>query len=88
VQGTKIGTQSKADGSFQIVAPASATNLVVTNVGFKQKIVPIESGRMEIALEKIPGATLNEVVVIGYGTGDKDVTGSRSIDFNGLYIAG
>lgn len=77
VQGTKIGTQSKADGSFQIVAPASATNLVVTNVGFKQKIVPIESGRMEIALEKIPGATLNEVVVIGYGTvRQKDVTGS------------
>jgi TonB-linked SusC/RagA family outer membrane protein len=77
VEGTKLGTQTKTDGSFQLSVPSSSTNLVISSVGFKQKIVPIASGTMNIALEKLPAATLSDIVVIGYGTvRQKDLTGS------------
>src|SRR5664279_969734 len=80
VQGSKLGTQTKADGSFQISAPSSATHLVISSVGFKQQTVPIGGGtinQLTIALDRLPVTSLSDVVVIGYGTVKlKDVTGS------------
>src|SRR5450631_661375 len=80
VQGSKIGTQTKPDGSFEISAPSSATHLIISSVGFRQQTVLIGSGQtkeMIIALERLPVTSLSDVVVIGYGTvKQKDVTGS------------
>ncbi|HEY4965861.1 MAG TPA: carboxypeptidase-like regulatory domain-containing protein, partial [Puia sp.] len=67
VQGSKLGTQTKADGSFQISAPSSATHLVISSVGFKQQTVPIGGGtinQLTIALDRLPVTSLSDVVVI------------------------
>ncbi|MDB5193851.1 MAG: rane protein [Segetibacter sp.] len=76
VKGGTTGTQSTADGSFSIRVPATATTLVVSSVGFGTREVPIESGTIAVTLTAA-NATLNEVVVVGYGTRQRrDLTGS------------
>ncbi|HVX26683.1 MAG TPA: SusC/RagA family TonB-linked outer membrane protein [Parafilimonas sp.] len=76
VQGTRTGTQTAADGTFKISVPANAVNLVISSVGYANKIVPISSENIFVSLTQI-NASLNDVVVIGYGTTTKkEVTGS------------
>ena len=76
VKGTKIITQSSADGSFKIKVPASAKTLTVSSVGFTSQDVAIGDGDLVISLVQA-NAILNEVVVIGYGTArKKDLSGS------------
>ncbi|MBA2249747.1 MAG: SusC/RagA family TonB-linked outer membrane protein [Chitinophagaceae bacterium] len=77
VKGTRLGTQTDADGNFTINAPANANTLVFTSVGFSRQEVAIGSQTsMNISLQSTT-STLTDVVVIGYGTvRKKDVTGS------------
>lgn len=75
VKGSNVTTETSADGSFSLKAPANATELIFSYVGYNDLEAPIKSV-MEIQL--VPGdKSLNEVVVVGYGTRIKrDVTGS------------
>src|SRR5437763_1903847 len=71
---TNISTATAEDGSFTISAPSNA-RLVVSFVGYN----PMEVAATAASNVRLsPGeATLNEVVVVGYGTKLKrDVTGS------------
>jgi TonB-dependent starch-binding outer membrane protein SusC len=92
VKGTKVGASTAADGSFTITAPASATTLVISSVGFSEQEVAI-AGQSSITVALVPTqANLNEVVVIGYGTARrKDLTGAvasvQAKDFNQGVIA-
>ena len=77
VKGTKTGAQTKSDGSFSISVPSNATTLVVSSVGYTQKEIPITGTDYNISLVKSAGTSLNDVVVIGYGTvKQKDLTGA------------
>ncbi len=77
VKGTKTGTQTGPDGSYNIrVAPGQS--LVFTFVGFKQQTSIPNGDRLNIALVG-SASELNEVVVIGYGSQVKrDNNGSIS----------
>jgi TonB-dependent starch-binding outer membrane protein SusC len=76
VKGGKAGTQTKADGTFILKVPASATTLVVSSVGFSDVELAISGGALNASLVATAG-NLNDVVVIGYGsTKRKDVTGA------------
>ncbi|MBV9960942.1 MAG: SusC/RagA family TonB-linked outer membrane protein [Parafilimonas sp.] len=86
VKGTKTGTQTSNDGRFSITVPNNATTLFISSVGYGSKEVPIGTESLSISLVQ-SNASLNEVVVIGYGTArKKDLTGSVAIvnskDFN------
>ena len=77
VKGTKTGAQTKSDGSFSISVPPNATSLVISSVGYTQKEVSITGNDFNISLVKSAGTSLNDVVVIGYGTvKQKDLTGA------------
>jgi iron complex outermembrane receptor protein len=77
VKGTTRGAQTGTDGSFRLSVPANATTLVITSLGYTTQEVAIGSGTVNVSLVAGAGATLNEVVVIGYGTQrKKDLTGS------------
>jgi TonB-dependent starch-binding outer membrane protein SusC len=77
VKGTKTGGESIADGTFKMNVPASATTLVITYIGYNKMEVPIGSGAITVSLDPSASSTLNDVVVIGYGTQQKkDLTGS------------
>lgn len=80
VKGTQIGTTSDSEGNFQLNVPTSVGTqftLTVSYIGYVTKEVPVTSqSRLSISLEP-DNRTLNEVVVVGFGTQRKaDVTGS------------
>jgi hypothetical protein len=77
VKGTNVGTSTDETGSFSLSAPAGATTLVISSVGFESIERPIASGVMDITLESSQ-SKMQEVVVVGYGT-QKKATISGSV---------
>lgn len=78
VKGTNRGTSTASDGSFSVTAPATAKALIISAVNFATQEVSI-AGRDNIGTVTLqPGnQSLNEVVVVAYGTQKKtNVTGS------------
>ena len=77
IKGTAIGTSSNADGSYNIDAPAGASVVTVSSLGYKSKDVGIKGNVLNINLEASDTKILDEVVVVGYGTKiKKDLTGN------------
>ncbi|QKZ14021.1 SusC/RagA family TonB-linked outer membrane protein [Spirosoma sp. KUDC1026] len=76
VNGTTIGTSTDATGNFSLNAAPNAT-LVFSNIGYASQTIPVD-GRTTINVQlQEDQKTLNEVVVVGYGTQRKtDVTGA------------
>ena len=78
VKGATNGTVASADGQFKISAPPGST-LSISFTGYLRKEIVIGAENqtgLTIPL-KVDNKSLNEVVVIGYGTQKKtDVTGS------------
>jgi len=76
VKGTKISTTTNQDGKYQITLPAGSTTLVFSYLGYETKEATATGTDLKISL-KSSVSTLNDVVVIGYGTTTKkDLTGS------------
>ncbi|MDP1842345.1 MAG: SusC/RagA family TonB-linked outer membrane protein [Sediminibacterium sp.] len=77
VKGTKTGASSKEDGSFSIVAPATAKELVISALNLGTKEVKITKEDIINVTLTSTVENLEEVVVVGYGTKKKsDLTGS------------
>ncbi len=73
---SSVGTQSDAQGLFQLSVAENATTLVFKYIGYKTKEVAITSSALNVQLEE-DQKQLSEVVVVGYGTQIKrDLTGS------------
>lgn len=72
---TNISTATAEDGSFTLNAPENS-RLTISFVGYKT--MEMRASSVSSAIRLSPGeATLNEVVVVGYGTRSKrDITGS------------
>jgi TonB-linked SusC/RagA family outer membrane protein len=80
VKGTKIATQTGADGSFSISAKNNNV-LVISSVGFEKQELPV-AGRSTIGDITLVTSTssLNEIVVTGYSSQKKkDITGSVAV---------
>jgi TonB-dependent starch-binding outer membrane protein SusC len=76
VKGTKLATQTNADGMYSIKVPASATTLIASSAGFGLQEIKV-GGVTTNAVMVETTANLNEVVVVGYGTQrKKDLTGA------------
>jgi len=75
-QGTPNGTQTNGNGNFTISVGNNAV-LMVSSVGYQDTTVSV-NGQSEITIRLKPSVnTLEQVVVVGYGTQRKiDVTGS------------
>ncbi|MBL4674817.1 MAG: carboxypeptidase-like regulatory domain-containing protein, partial [Mucilaginibacter sp.] len=78
VKGTDVGTNTGIDGSFEITVPSKG-KLSVLYIGYHPKEVKIAPGT-HTNIELISAAnSLNEVVVVGYGTVlKKSLTGAVS----------
>jgi TonB-linked SusC/RagA family outer membrane protein len=68
VKDTKIGTVTKADGSFILNVPSTATTLVISSVSYETQNVTI--GTSNVIEVKLKPSTnpMNEVVVVGFTT--------------------
>lgn len=91
VKGTTQGTVTDIDGNYSLNVPNQNVNLVFSYIGFTKAELQAQK-TLNVKL-KSEAETLNEVVVVGYGTVKKnDLTGSastiKSKDFNvGLVTA-
>src|SRR5262245_39971416 len=76
-KGTRTATQTNAEGSYSISVSPSVKSLVFSSVGFASQEIDIQGKTSANVSLVITNATLNEVVVTGYGTAKrKDLTGS------------
>ncbi|RYF25826.1 MAG: TonB-dependent receptor [Flavobacteriales bacterium] len=76
IKGTKLSTTTNADGNFQITVPTGSNTLVFSYLGYETKEATVNGNVINVSL-KSSVSTLNDVVVIGYGTATrKDLTGS------------
>ena len=77
VKGQSRGTSTNANGDFQLSVVDGNSVLVFSYIGYERQEVRVGSqGIINLAL-KPSDATLNEVVVVGYGTQKKrDITGA------------
>ena len=77
-QGTSNGTITDFDGKFTLQAPAN-NFLEVSYIGYKTQKVRIQEGKLLSVTLKEDTETLEEVVVVGYGTQKKvNLTGAVS----------
>ncbi len=77
VKGTSIGSITDIDGKFTLKVPSSESVLVVTYIGYEGVEIPVGSLTF-FNVQLVPSKTsLQEVVVVGYGTTRvKDLTSS------------
>jgi TonB-linked SusC/RagA family outer membrane protein len=79
LQNTSTGTITDFDGNFNFDIPNNATTLVVSYIGFLEQKVNIGDTRNFAVKMKPNNESLDEVVVVGYGSVKKsDLTGSVS----------
>src|SRR5687767_8817188 len=76
-RGTTTGTTTNADGSYSLTVPANAKAIVFSSVDMSPVEMAIGTQTVVNATLKAEDKTLQEVVVVGYGTQKKkEITGS------------
>jgi hypothetical protein len=70
IKGTSTGTISDMDGNFTLTLPTSASELNFSFIGFESKTVSLSSNYADFVIAA-DVKSLEEVVVIGYGTQKK-----------------
>lgn len=76
VKGTRVSAQTSSDGSFRISAPANASKLIFSSIGYASQEASISGGTVNISFVQTD-QKLDEIVVVAYGTRKKtDLTGS------------
>ncbi|HYE56481.1 MAG TPA: SusC/RagA family TonB-linked outer membrane protein, partial [Chitinophagaceae bacterium] len=77
-KGSTRGTSTDNQGNFSLSVPSNTTALIVSFVGYGQQEIAIRGTNVNISMAPA-GSSMNEVVVVGYGTQRKrDVTASIS----------
>ena len=86
VQGAKTGAITDFEGNFSVEAASNAT-LLISYVGYVTETVSVQ-GRNNIQVTlKEDASTLNDVVVIGYGTMKKKLVTGATVQVKGEDIA-
>ena len=76
-KGSQIATQTQSDGRFSLSVPSSVQALIFSFVGFEDKEIELGSSNTLTVSMNTGGQSLQDVVVIGYGTARKsDLTGA------------
>ena len=78
VKGKHLDTVSDIDGNYSIILPQGSRQLTFTSIGYLSQTRTVSPGStLNISLKE-DQATLNEVVVVGYGTSKKSRRGKSS----------
>jgi Ca-activated chloride channel family protein len=86
IKGLKIGVTTDTAGNYMLKVPDGKVTLVASYIGYEQKEMVIKNGNVADIALKPSTLSLNEVVVIGYGTQKrKSITGSVA-SVNSNYI--
>jgi TonB-linked SusC/RagA family outer membrane protein len=87
VKGTTTGTSTAVDGTFSLSVPENST-LVFSSVGFKTQELPVTGATSTIAIRLSDDQqSLNEVVVVGYGTQNRQDLSTSVASVGGAALA-
>ncbi len=76
-KGSRNGTATAADGTFKLSVEANTKTLVISAIGFESVDVAITGAPLSISLKASDSRSMDEVIVVGYGTKiKKDLTGN------------
>lgn len=79
LKGSSTGTITDAEGKYSIDVPTDGT-LVFSFIGYKMQEVPVNGGTVVDVVMEEDITTLEQVVVVGYGTQEKkDITGAVAV---------
>ncbi|MEH6704842.1 MAG: mucoidy inhibitor MuiA family protein [Galbibacter orientalis] len=87
LQGTTIGTTTNFDGKYSLSVPNENQNLEISYIGYLTKIVPVNSSNINIKMEP-ESASLDEVVVVGYGKKQSEASNKDIINQLSGKVAG
>lgn len=87
VAGTNLATSTDANGEFTITIPANAKTIAFSFVGYGTKEIPADATDFNVHLDAAAGPSLNEVVVVGYGTTVKKDLASSVVKIKGQEVA-
>ena len=74
-KGNSNATTTGADGSFSITIQEPSAVLVISFVGFQTKEVAVQASVSDLIVELTPGiSSLEDVIVVGYGTQRKQLS--------------
>jgi TonB-linked SusC/RagA family outer membrane protein len=77
VKGSSVGGTTDAEGNFSINIHGKKATFVFTSVGFASKEVTLGKSQSNVIVLQSEAASLNQVVVVGYGTQKKlNLTGA------------
>ncbi|MFL9483235.1 SusC/RagA family TonB-linked outer membrane protein [Chitinophagaceae bacterium LWZ2-11] len=77
VKGSTSGTSTDADGNFKLNVPATTKSIEVSYIGFATQEINVETKSTVTVSLKPSTSTLDDVVVVGYGTKKvSDLTGA------------
>lgn len=68
LKGIKKGVTTSNDGSFSITVPATSKVLVISSIGYVEQEIDISNQSTVSVVLQPKASSLNEVVVVGYGT--------------------
>src|SRR5206468_8350422 len=71
VKGQNIGAATSENGEYSISAPSNAT-LVVSAVGYPAQEIPVKGKAVQNVTLTTLAASMEQVVVVGYGTQRKE----------------
>jgi TonB-linked SusC/RagA family outer membrane protein len=86
VKGTRIGTTTDADGNFTLNTPSGARTLVISSVNMANQEVAITGSNVNVTLTARVNS-LEDVVVVGYGTQKKTESTSSVTKISGDKVA-
>jgi hypothetical protein len=72
--GTTNGTETDKDGHFELNVPDPGARLKFSSVEFRDQIIPLNNYEDLTVTMRQKDVTLNEVVVVGYGTQKRPVS--------------
>ncbi len=76
-KGSRNGTATANDGTFTLSVDANAKALIVSAIGFETQEIAITGAPLSISLKAGDSRSMDEVIVVGYGTKiKKDLTGN------------
>ncbi|WP_080056084.1 carboxypeptidase-like regulatory domain-containing protein [Spirosoma aerolatum] len=87
VKGTSVGTITDKEGKFSVNVPQKSSTLVVSFIGFTTQEVEV-ANKTNVTISLVEeGRYLNEVMVVGYGTVNKETHVGASSQINANAIA-
>ncbi len=87
VKNSSVATVTDADGNYSIQMPTGANILEFNYIGYERQELVANNGQLNVRLKE-DSKSLEEVVVMGYGSAKKEISGALAGSVAGIRVRG